>query len=49
MLLSVFIVYLTVYATHGREVRRCHTLSAKTLYTVITTKSRPWFLRVEGT
>ena len=48
MLLSVFIVYLTVYATHGRKVRRCHTLSAKTLYTMITTKSRPWFLKMHG-
>ena len=32
MLFSVFIVYRTQYATHGREVRRWHTVSAKTLY-----------------
>lgn len=33
MLLSVFIVYRTLCATRGREVRRCPTVSAKTLYT----------------
>ena len=31
--ISVFIVYRTVCATHGLEVRRCPTQSAKTLYT----------------
>ena len=45
LLFSVFIVYRTQYATHGREVRRWHTVSAKTLYTGKLQSPCPVFLQ----